>query len=113
METVCFVADIAGKRGRSNSESGSGTSITSRSASSFIFDHAERDGSGDDTGVKITDEISAVEAARILSRMGVQHVIITLGSKGALICSDGKRDSSCFESRSCRHDCAGDVFNGA
>ena len=42
------------------------------------------------TGVKITDEISAVEAARILSRMGVQHVIITLGSKGALICSDGK-----------------------
>ena len=46
METVCFVADIAWQE--SNSESGSGTSITSRSASSFIFDHAERDGSGDD-----------------------------------------------------------------
>ena len=45
METVCFVADIAWQ---SDSESGSGTSITGRSAPSFIFDHAERDGSGDD-----------------------------------------------------------------
>ena len=47
METVCFVADIAWQKGK-NFESGSGTSVTGRSAPSFIFDHAERNRSGND-----------------------------------------------------------------
>ena len=95
----------------SDSESGSGTSITGRSAPSFIFDHAERDGSGDDYR---WDDISAVEAARVLSGMGVQHVIITLGSKGALICSDGEAEIvPALKVEAVDTTAAGDVFNGA
>lgn len=66
------------------------------------------------TGVKITDDISAVEAARVLSGMGVQHVIITLGSKGALICSDGKAEIvPALKVEAVDTTAAGDVFNGA
>ena len=48
METVLCCGYRLAKGEESDSESGSGTSITGRSAPSFIFDHAERDGSGDD-----------------------------------------------------------------
>ena len=49
METVCFVADIAWQKGEeSDFESSSGTSVTGGSAPSFIFDYAERNGSGND-----------------------------------------------------------------
>ena len=66
------------------------------------------------TGVKITDDISAVEAARVLSGMGVQHVIITLGSKGALICSDGEAEIvPALKVEAVDTTAAGDVFNGA
>ena len=39
------------------------------------------------TGVKITDEASAYDAAKILLGKGVKNVIITLGKKGALFCN--------------------------
>lgn len=66
------------------------------------------------TGVKITDESSAGEAARLLSEMGVQHVIITLGSKGALIYSDGKAEMvPALKVEAVDTTAAGDVFNGA
>lgn len=66
------------------------------------------------TGVKITDEASAGEAARVLAGMGVQHVIITLGSKGALIYSDGKAEMvPALKVDAVDTTAAGDVFNGA
>ena len=66
------------------------------------------------TGVKITDETSAGEAARVLAGMGVQHVIITLGSKGALIYSDGKAEMvPALKVEAVDTTAAGDVFNGA
>ncbi len=66
------------------------------------------------TGVKITDEASAGEAARVLAGMGVQHVIITLGSKGALIYSDGKAEMvPALKVEAVDTTAAGDVFNGA
>lgn len=66
------------------------------------------------TGVKITDESSAGEAARALSGMGVQHVIITLGSKGALIYSNGKAEMvPALKVEAVDTTAAGDVFNGA
>ena len=37
------------------------------------------------TGVSVTDDSSAQEAARILRDQGVRNVIITLGSKGAML----------------------------
>ena len=66
------------------------------------------------TGVKITDETSAGDAARVLAGMGVQHVIITLGSKGALIYSDGKAEMvPALKVEAVDTTAAGDVFNGA
>ena len=66
------------------------------------------------SGVKITDEKSALEAAEKISGFGIDYVIITLGSKGALVYGGGicemvpavkvvARDTTA----------AGDIFNGA
>lgn len=66
------------------------------------------------SGVKITGRDSAIEAARVLSEMGVQNVIITLGSKGALAYYDGKVEFvSAFDVDAVDTTAAGDVFNGA
>lgn len=66
------------------------------------------------SGVKITDEASAVEAARALSEMGVQNVIITLGSKGALAYYNGGVDFvPALKVDAVDTTAAGDVFNGA
>lgn len=66
------------------------------------------------TGVKITDEISACEAARALADMGVQNIIITLGSKGALAYCDGELAIiPAFKVEAVDTTAAGDVFNGA
>ena len=66
------------------------------------------------SGVKITDESSAQEAARVLSEMGVENVIITLGSKGALVYCNGESEiiPAC-EVEAIDTTAAGDVFNGA
>ena len=37
------------------------------------------------TGMKVTDDTSAEEAAHALLHMGTQNIIVTLGSKGALV----------------------------
>lgn len=66
------------------------------------------------SGVKITDEASANEAARVLAEKGVQNVIITLGSKGALLCSEGKSEVvPAYKVKAVDTTAAGDVFNGA
>lgn len=42
------------------------------------------------TGIKVNDEASAEKAADVLMSRGVGNVIITMGSKGSLLCSRGK-----------------------
>ena len=44
------------------------------------------------TGVKLNNEQSFVTAVESFNRMGVKDVIITLGSKGSLVCSEGKHE---------------------
>jgi ribokinase len=66
------------------------------------------------TGIKVTDEISAEEAARYLHAKGIATVIITLGSKGALVLYE----NVCTLVRApvvkaIDTTAAGDVFNGA
>jgi len=68
------------------------------------------------SGVKITDDASAAEAARVIGAMGVQNVIITLGEKGALI-YEKENDDTIALIPSPKVDAvdttaAGDVFNG-
>ncbi len=65
-------------------------------------------------GVEVTDDDSAVEAARRIKAMGVEKVIITLGKRGCLVYEDennyGFVDS--FNVKAIDTTGAGDAFNG-
>lgn len=66
------------------------------------------------TGVRVTDEHSAQRAAEIFHKMGVEMVIITMGSSGAYIYESGK--GQLIEAQkvvAIDTTAAGDVFNGA
>ena len=115
METVCFVADIAWQKGKKVILNPAPAHPLPADLLHHLYLITPNETEAEMiTGVKITDEISAVEAARILSGMGVQHVIITLGSKGALICSDGEAEIvPALKVEAVDTTAAGDVFNGA
>ncbi|TLV03324.1 ribokinase [Dyadobacter luticola] len=66
------------------------------------------------TGVKVTDEISASEAADWLLTKGCENVIITLGSKGAFLRNKiEKRLIASPKVTAIDTTAAGDCFNGA
>lgn len=66
------------------------------------------------TGIEISDWESAERAAQSLVGKGVQNVVITLGSQGALVC-DGKNFERILARKVKAVDttAAGDTFNGA
>ena len=66
------------------------------------------------SGIRITDERTAEEAARKIASMGVCNVIITLGAKGALV-FDGEHCEvvPAYKIQAVDTTAAGDVFNGA
>ena len=64
------------------------------------------------TGVKVKDGASARKAAAKLKAMGVGHVVITMGSKGAY-CGDCDRLFPCRKVKAVDCVAAGDTFNGA
>jgi ribokinase len=66
------------------------------------------------SGIAISDDESAVRAARRIVEMGVDNVIITLGGRGALVCCG----TSCefvdgYKVKAVDTTAAGDIFNGA
>lgn len=66
------------------------------------------------TGVAISDEDSAKEAAQILYKKGIETVIITLGTRGAMVLHNN--DGVIIEAPkivAVDTTAAGDVFNGA
>lgn len=66
------------------------------------------------TGMEITDLESAVKAAKAIADKGTPNVIITMGSKGALVYSEGKAEFvSAYKVNAIDTTAAGDVFNGA
>jgi ribokinase len=66
------------------------------------------------TGIPATGIPAAARAADVLLRRGVGTVIVTLGSKGALIATRaGKQVVPAFRVRAVDTTAAGDVFNGA
>lgn len=66
------------------------------------------------TGIKITNDFLAVEAAKKLNKMGVKNVVITLGKKGALLYENGKSQMiPAYKVNATDTTAAGDVFNGA
>ena len=66
------------------------------------------------TGIAVTDEISAANAAKIFVSKGVSHVIITLGSRGAFYFNgtSGKMIPAQIV-KAVDTTAAGDIFNGA
>lgn len=115
METVCFVADIAWQKGKKVILNPAPAHPLPADLLRHLYLITPNETEAEMiTGVKITDESSAGEAARALSGMGVQHVIITLGSKGALIYSNGKAEMvPALKVAAVDTTAAGDVFNGA
>jgi ribokinase len=65
------------------------------------------------SGVKITDNESLVKAAEVLHGLGVEHVIITLGSEGVLLYSGSPKWIPAIPTVSVDSTGAGDVFNAA
>ncbi len=66
------------------------------------------------TGIEVTDEASAAKAADVFKAKGVQHVIITMGSKGAYVDTDSfKGIIGSVKVEAIDTTAAGDVFNGA
>ncbi|MCK2083670.1 ribokinase [Aeromonas sp. 3925] len=66
------------------------------------------------TGVKVTDEVSAAQAAARFHQMGIADVMITLGSQG-VYCSNGRQQVliAGFRVEAVDTTAAGDTFNGA
>ena len=115
METVCFVADIAWQKGKKVILNPAPAHPLPVDLLRHLYLITPNETEAEMiTGVEITDESSAGEAARALSGMGVQHVIITLGSEGALIYSNGKAEMvPALKVEAVDTTAAGDVFNGA
>jgi ribokinase len=66
------------------------------------------------TGIKVSDENTAFGAADLLIKKGVQHVIITMGSSGAVFRDQHQKFStSAPVVKALDTTAAGDVFNGA
>lgn len=66
------------------------------------------------TGIRITDRETAEAAAKRLHGMGVEHVVVTLGAKGALVYSEGAFTMiPAIKVEAVDTTAAGDVFNGA
>ncbi len=66
------------------------------------------------TGVTVTNENTAREAGELLRRQGVKTVIVTMGSRGALIISDGiVQRVATKKIKAVDTTAAGDAFNGA
>ena len=65
-------------------------------------------------GKEVTDIPSAIEAAQLIRQKGVKNVIITLGSKGALVCTDSLCEVvPSYPVKAVDTTAAGDNFNGA
>ncbi len=66
------------------------------------------------SGVAITDAVSEIAAIEAIAAKGVKTIIITLGSKGALICRDNVyTEVPSFKVKAVDTTAAGDTFCGA
>ncbi|MBQ8531154.1 MAG: ribokinase [Parabacteroides sp.] len=115
METVEYVAKIASEKGKKVILNPAPAQPLSAELLSHLYLITPNETEAEMiSGVKITDEVSANEAAQVLSEKGVQNVIITLGSKGALVYSNGESEVvPAYKVNAIDTTAAGDVFNGA
>lgn len=66
------------------------------------------------TGIKVSDNIYAERAAKILHDKGIETIIITMGAQGALLLHEGKcKMIEASKVAAVDTTAAGDIFNGA
>ena len=66
------------------------------------------------SGIAVTDEVSALAAAKKICEMGVKKVIITMSSKGAFVYDENTAEMiPAFKVKAVDTTAAGDCFNGA
>jgi len=115
METVEYVADIAFKKNKKVILNPAPAHPLSESLLRHLYILTPNETEAEIiSGVKITDLESAREAASVIIGMGVKNVIITLGSKGALVCNDELVEMiPAYQVNAIDTTAAGDVFNGS
>ncbi len=115
METIEYVAKIAYEKGKTVILNPAPACALSKELLQYvnILTPNETEASMI-SGINVTDTASAHKAAQAICSMGVQHVIITLGAKGALIYSkDFQEEVPTEKVKAIDTTAAGDVFNGA
>ena len=66
------------------------------------------------SGIPVVDEPSAIAAAKRMAELGVKKIIITMGSKGAMLYEDGEGELiPSIRGKAVDTTAAGDCFNGA
>ena len=66
------------------------------------------------SGIPVVDEPSAIAAAKRMAELGVKRIIITMGSKGAMLYEDGEAELiPSIRVKAVDTTAAGDCFNGA
>ena len=66
------------------------------------------------SGIPVVDEPSAIAAAKRMAELGVKKIIITMGSKGAMLYEDGEAELiTSIRVKAVDTTAAGDCFNGA
>lgn len=115
MDTVEFVAEMAWRKGKKVILNPAPAHPLSPSLLRHLYMITPNETEAEMiSGVKITDEDSAREAAKAISDLGVACVILTLGSKGALVYADSVAEIvPAFQVKAVDTTAAGDVFNGA
>lgn len=115
IETVEFVAEMARKKNKKVILNPAPAQKLSSSLLSNLYMITPNETEAEIiSGIKITDEASASEAAKVISDMGVKCIIITLGSKGAFIYADSVTQMiPALKVKAVDTTAAGDVFNGA
>ena len=115
MTTVEYVAAEAAKRGkRTVLNPAPGAALSPQLLKSLYLITPNETEAEIITGIHIHNADTEAEAARSIRAMGVQNVIITLGSRGAYICNDRFDEVVPAQKvQAVDTTAAGDVFNGA
>lgn len=115
MTTIEYVAAEAAKRGkRTVLNPAPGAALSPQLLKSLYLITPNETEAEIITGIRIHNAETEAEAARRIRAMGVQNVIITLGSRGAYICNDRFDEVVPAQKvRAVDTTAAGDVFNGA
>lgn len=115
IETVEFVAEMAWKKNKKVILNPAPAQKLSSSLLQHLYMITPNETEAEIiSGVKVTNEASALKAAERMVEMGVKCVIITLGSKGAFIYHNSMSSLvPALNVKAVDTTAAGDVFNGA